>query len=160
VIAVTGKGSGGVLMAGLVCCKPGRPTRLIFRTQLYRGRTGEKKGFRAPEFAALLTAAHRQLGGPIMLVWDNASTHHARAFREFCDRNATWLTVHRLPPYAPELNPVEGVWARLKTSMANLAPHSIEDLAPLVKNRLRRLQRSETVLDGFIAETGLTLEPP
>ncbi|WP_308346937.1 transposase [Streptomyces sp. ISL-66] len=115
VLRVTGKGSGRVLMAGMVCVKPGRETRLIYRTQLYRGRTGEKKGFRAREFADLLTTARRQLGGaPLIVVWDNASTHHSRALRKFCDRNSDWLTIVRLPPYAPDLNPVEGVWAHLK----------------------------------------------
>ncbi|MFP1628059.1 transposase [Streptomyces sp. 5K101] len=47
----------------------------------------------------------------------------------------------KLPPYAPDLNPVEGVWARLKKSLANLAPRAIEDLTPLVQNRLRGIQR-------------------
>ncbi len=96
---------------------------MIYRTQTYRGRTGEKKGFRAREFADLLTSARRQLGGaPLIVVWDNASTHHAKALREFCERNSNWLTIVRLPPYAPDLNPVEGVWAHLKKSLANLAP--------------------------------------
>ncbi|MER6536474.1 transposase [Streptomyces sp900105755] len=62
--------------------------------------------------------------------------------------------------YAPDLNPLEGVWAHLKKSLANLAPHTIEDLTPLVKNRLRGIQRRPEILDGFIAETGLGLEPP
>ncbi|MGW2643022.1 IS630 family transposase, partial [Streptomyces sp. NPDC001348] len=53
-----------------------------------------------------------------------------------------------------------GVWAHLKKPLANLAPRSIEDLTPLVKNRLRSLQRRPGVLDGFIAGTGLALEPP
>ncbi|MEV7395449.1 transposase [Streptomyces sp. NPDC091215] len=153
---VTGKGPGRVLMAGMVCVRPGRQTRLIYRTQTYRGRTGEKKGFRAREFAELITTAQRQLGGsPLILVWDNASTHHAKALREFCDRNSDWLTIVKLPPYAPDLNPVEGVWAHLEKSPANLAPHTIEDLTPLVKSRLRRIQRRPEVLNGFIAETGL-----
>lgn len=160
VLKVTGKGSGRVLMAGMVCVKPGRPTRLIYRTQLYRGRTGEKKGFRAREFADLLTAAHRKLDAPLIVVWDNASTHNARALRKYCDRNSDWLTIYRLPPYAPDLNPVEGVWAHLKKSLANLAPRAIEDLAPLVKHRLRHLQQHPDILDGFIAETRLGLEPP
>lgn len=160
VIKVTGKGSGRVLMAGMICLGPGRATRLIYRTQTYRGRTGEKKGFRAREFAALLTDTHRRLGAPLIVVWDNASTHHAKALREFCDRNSDWLTIVKLPPYAPDLNPVEGVWAHLKKSLANLAPRAIEDLTPLVKNRLRGIQRRPEVLDGFIAETGLALEPP
>ncbi|NDZ74139.1 transposase [Streptomyces sp. SID10362] len=160
-VKVTGKGSGRVLMAGMICVRPGQETRLIYRTQTYRGRTGEKKGFRAREFAELLTSARRQLGGaPLIVVWDNASTHYAEALREFYERNSHWLTIVRLPPYAPDLNPVEGVWAHLKTSLANLAPHRIDDLAPLVKSRLRHLQRNQSVLDGFIAETGLALKPP
>lgn len=109
-IKVTGKGSGRVLMAAMLCVRPGRETRLIYRTQTYRGRTAEEKGFRAREFAELITATRRQLdGAPLILVWDNASTHHARALRKFCYRNSDWLTIVKLPPYAPDLNPVEGV---------------------------------------------------
>lgn len=93
-------------------------------------------------------------------MWDNASTHHSKALREFCDRNSDWLTLVRLPPSAPDLNPVEGVWAHLKKSLANFAPRAIEDLAPLVKNRLRDIQRRPDVLDRFIAETRLGLDPP
>ncbi|MFB9516097.1 IS630 family transposase [Streptomyces purpureus] len=160
-VRVTGKGSGRVLMAGMICVRPGRETRLIYRTQTYRGRTGEKKGFQAREFADLLTSARRQLGdAPLIVVWDNASTHHAKALREFCDRNSDWLTIVKLPPYAPDLNPVEGVWAHPKKSLANLAPRTIDDLTPLVKNRLRAIQRRPQILNGLIAETGLGLEPP
>ncbi|MEU9704488.1 transposase [Streptomyces sp. NPDC047981] len=141
--------------------RPGRATRLIYRTQTYRGRTGEKKGFRTREFSDLLTSARRQLGGaPLIVVWDNASTHHAKALRDFCDRNSDWLTIIKLPPYAPDLNPVEGVWAHLKNSLANLAPRTIDGLTPLLKNRLRDIQRRPGILEGFIAQAGLGLEPP
>jgi hypothetical protein len=34
------------------------------------------------------------------------------------------LTVFQLPPYAPELNPVEPVWSNLKRSLANLTKHA------------------------------------
>ncbi|WP_282704302.1 transposase [Streptomyces sp. CC219B] len=160
-VNVVGKGSGRVLMAGMICVRPGHETRLIYRTQTYRGRTGEKKGFRAREFADLLTSARRQLGDvPLIVVWDNASTHHAKPLREFCERNSDWLTIAKLPPYTPDLNPVEGVWAHVKKSLANLAPRTIEDLTPLVKNRLRAIQRRPGLLDGFITGTGLALEPP
>ncbi|MFF9983245.1 hypothetical protein [Streptomyces erythrochromogenes] len=67
-VSMTGKGSGRVLMAGMICVRPGRETRLIYRTQTYRGRTGEKKGFRAREFADLLTSARRLLGGPPLVL--------------------------------------------------------------------------------------------
>ncbi|MEU8437098.1 transposase [Streptomyces sp. NPDC029216] len=159
-VRVTGKGSGRVLMAGMICVRRAA-ARLIYRTQTYRGQTGEKKGFQAREFADLLTSARRQLdGAPLIVVWDNASTHHAKALREFCDRNSDWLAIVKLPPYAPDLNPVEGVWAHLKKSLANLAPRTIDDLTPLLKNRLRGIRRRPEILDGFIAKTGLGLEPP
>lgn len=44
-----------------------------------------------------------------------------------------WLTIYQLPPYAPELNPVEGVWSHLKRSPANLTKHSLDQLTALVK---------------------------
>lgn len=160
-VTVVGKGSGRVLMAGMICVRPGHETRLIYRTQTCRGRTGEKKGFRAREFADLLTSVRRQLGDvPLIVVWDNASTHHAKPLRKFCERNSDWLTIVKLPPYAPDLNPVEGVWAHVKKSLANLAPRTIEDLTPLVKNRLRAIQRRPFLPDGSITGAGLALEPP
>ncbi|MFC8271381.1 winged helix-turn-helix domain-containing protein [Streptomyces sp. NPDC057271] len=54
------------------------------------GRTGENKGFRAREFADLLTSARQQLGGaPLIVVWDNVSSHHAKALRQFSSTTAT-----------------------------------------------------------------------
>jgi hypothetical protein len=41
----------------------------------YHGRKGEPKGFKELDFARLLDAAHQQLGGPIVLVWDNLTAH-------------------------------------------------------------------------------------
>jgi putative transposase len=70
-----------------------------------------------------------------------------------------WLTVFRLPPYAPELNPVEPVWSNLKRSLANLVKQDISQLTALVKTRLRRMQYRPGLLDGFLAKTGLDLTP-
>lgn len=36
------------------------------------------------------------------------------------------VAVYQLPPYAPDLNPVEGVWLHLKRSLANLTKHNLE----------------------------------
>jgi putative transposase len=70
-----------------------------------------------------------------------------------------WLTVYRLPPYAPELNPVEAVWSHLKRSLANLAKHGISQLTMLVKTRLRQMQYRPGLLDSFLAKPGLDLAP-
>ncbi|OXY85477.1 hypothetical protein BEK98_45685 [Streptomyces diastatochromogenes] len=71
----------------------------------------------------------------------------------------TWLTVVLLPAYAPDLNPVEGVWSHVKRALANLAALTINALETLIRNRLNRLQYRPAVLDGFVAEIGLAFKP-
>jgi putative transposase len=68
-----------------------------------------------------------------------------------------------LPPahtYAPELNPVEGVWSAMKSGLVNLAKRTIEGVKALAKTRLRRLQYRPATLVGFLTKTGLDLKPP
>jgi putative transposase len=79
--------------------------------------------------------------------------------RQLIARRA-WLTVFHLPAYAPEFNPVEGVWSAMKSGLVNLANRSIEALTRLVKTRLRRLQYRPATLAGLLAKTGLDLQPP
>jgi putative transposase len=157
VVRVTAAISPRLSVAALLAVKPGRRPRLLYRT--HRGRRGGgRKGFTEADYAALLDAAHQQLGGTIVLVWDNLSTHTSTAMAELIAARP-WLTVFRLPPYAHELNPVERVWAHLKRSLANLTKHTITELTALVKTRLRRMQYRRGLLVGFLASTGLEYGP-
>jgi hypothetical protein len=81
VIAVSGKGSGRVSVARLVCVRPGDRSRLIYRVLVCRGRKGERRSFAATDYAALPDAAHQQLGGSITVMWDNLNTHVSAAMR-------------------------------------------------------------------------------
>ncbi|MEV4249817.1 transposase [Streptosporangium canum] len=158
-VRVTGKGYGRVALAGLVCAQVGRRTRLMYRTLIRRGRPVEVKGFGPRQFTALLDAAHAQLGGSIVLVWDNDRRHLGTVMRAAIEARP-WLTVFHLPAYAPEVNPAEGVWSVLKRALGNLAPRDTDELAVMVKTKLKRMQYRHGLLDGFIAQTGLILEPP
>jgi len=154
---VTAANSPRLSVAALVAVKPGHRPRLIYRT--HRGRRGgRRKGLTEADYAALFDAAHRQLGGPIVLVWDNLNTHVSATMAEIIAARP-WLTVFRLPPYAHELNPVEPVWSHLKRSLANLTKHNLTELTALVKTRLRRMQYRPALLAGFLASTGLDLSP-
>jgi DDE superfamily endonuclease len=157
VVTVTGGHDTRVSLAALIAVRPGRRPRLIFRT--HRARRGDKrKGFTEHEYARLLDAAHQQLGGPLVLVWDNLNTHTSGAMAELIAAR-DWLTVFQLPPYASELNPVEPAWSNLKRSLANLTKHNIDQLTTLVKTRLRRMQYRPGLLEGFLAKTHLDLAP-
>ena len=154
---MTGGHDTRVSLAALIATRPGQRPRLIYRT--HRARRGDKrKGFTETDYARFLDAAHQQLGGPVVLVWDNLNTHTSRAMAELIAAR-DWLTVFRLPSYASELNPVEPVWSNLKRSLSNLTKHNIDQLTALVKTRLRRMQYRPGLLEGFLAKTGLDLIP-
>ncbi len=74
--------------------------------------------------------------------------------------SCSWLTVFLLPTYAPDLNPVEGVWSLLKRSVANLAATNLDHLVRVVERKLKKIQYRPHLLEGCLAETGLTLEMP
>jgi DDE superfamily endonuclease len=135
-VTLTGAHNSRVSLAALVCVKPGCRPQLIYRVHRDRGKD-RRKGFTETDYARLLDAAHQQLGGPLVVVWDNLNTHLSRAMTELiAARN--WLTIFQLPPYAHELNPVELVWSHLKRSLANLAKRDTSQLTALVKNRLKK----------------------
>jgi transposase len=159
VVTVTGSSNRRVSLAALLCTKPGHRPRLIYRVHhARRRRAGLRKGFTETGYARLLDAAHQQLGGPLVVVWDNSNTHVSHAMTALIAARE-WLTVYRLPPYAHELNPVEPVWSHLKRSLANLAKRNLTQLTALIKTRLKRMQYRPGLLDGFLASTGLDLTP-
>jgi DDE superfamily endonuclease len=60
-------------------------------------------------------------GDKVTLRWDGLPSHRSRAMQADVKANRRWLVVERLPAYAPDLNPVEALWANLKgTELANL----------------------------------------
>ncbi len=159
VVTVTGGSNRRVSLAALIAFKPGHRPRLIYRVHKGRRRgKGQRKGFTETDCARLFDAAHQQLTGPLVVVWDNSGTHTSAAMTKLAGAR-DWLTVFQLPPYAHELNPVELVWAHLKRSLANLAKRNLAQLTTLVKTRLRRMQYRPGLLGGFLASTGLNLAP-
>jgi DDE superfamily endonuclease len=159
VVKVTGSSNRRVSLASLIAVKPGHQPRLIYRAHKRRKHpTDQRRGFTEADYTRLLDAAHQQLGGPVVVVWDNLNAHVSGAMTELIAAR-DWLTVYRLPPYAHELNPVEQVWSHPKRSLANLAKRNLAQLTALVKTRLRRMQYRPALLAGFLASTRLDLAP-
>ena len=91
-----------------------------------------------------------------MVTWDNLNTHISAARRELIAAR-DWPHVNRLPAYAPDLNPTEGVWSHLKRSLGNLAVRGVEHLLAILRHRLQRLHYRPGPLDGFVDHTGRTV---
>jgi DDE superfamily endonuclease len=157
VVKVTGGSNKRVSLAALIAIKPGHRPRLIYRVLKNRRRRGDqRKWFTETDYARFFDAAHQQLAGPLVVVWDNSSTHVSAAMAGLAAAR-DWLTIFQLPPHAHELNPVELVWSHLKRSLANLAKRNLAQLTTLAKTRLRRMQYRPGLLDGFLAKTQLDL---
>ncbi|MFF9541575.1 transposase, partial [Streptomyces sp. NPDC014724] len=57
-----------------------------------------------------MVRAHVQLGGPVVVVWDNLNTHRTAGMKKYAAEHDR-LTVFQLPSYAPDLNPDENIWS-------------------------------------------------
>ncbi|MGH8251689.1 MAG: transposase, partial [Steroidobacteraceae bacterium] len=63
-----------------------------------------------------------------------------------------------LPAYAPELNPVEYLWAYLKTNpLANDPAFDLSSLAARARGAARSVQHQPALLLGFLRHAGLSL---
>jgi transposase len=99
------------------------------------------------------------VGQRVVLLWDGLSAHWSTRMRAFLDSQRDWLTVERLPAYAPELNPVEGLWANLKDlELANLPTTSLAEVADATEQGIQRVCKREDLVVGFLAHTGLSLD--
>jgi putative transposase len=120
----------------------------FYRLIVHRGRKGERRSFSEADYAAAITAAHQQWHAPIILIWDNLNTHLSARMHTFINAHTDWLTMVRLPAYAPDLNPVEGVWAHMKNGLGNLSASTVDQLAATVKSQLKRIQYRPELLEG------------
>ena len=98
-------------------------------------------------------------GQQVVLLWDGLSAHWSYKMRTHLNAQRHWLTVERLPAYAPELNPVEGLWANLKGgALANCAGDTIAEVADQAQHGIQRVCDSDTLVIGFLAHTGLSID--
>ena len=97
-------------------------------------------------------------GQKATLVWDGLPAHRSRAMRAWLDRQRSWLVVEPLPGYAPELNPVEGLWANLKgVELANLAADTLAEVTAAAERGIQRIRRTHWLAYSFLRHCELSL---
>jgi transposase len=93
----------------------------------------------------------------VIVVWDGGPMHRGDAIRAVL-RDYPRLSLEKLPPYTPELNPVEYLWNHLKYGvLSNFVPDDVFHLDGVVKQRLRRARLSPQRLRGFFKHSGLPI---
>ena len=113
---------------------------------------------RSEHIIRFLQRLHQHHAGPLIVIWDGVTPHRSLATRAFVEREHRWLTLVRLPAYAPELNPVEGSWSWFKrTVVGNFCPEGHGPLHRALRLARRRLTRQRPLLLGFLHKSGLSL---
>ncbi len=80
----------------------------------------QEKQYKTKEFLAFLKKLLvRYKGEKIVVILDNATTHHGKILKPFLKANKKLLTLVYLPPYSPQLNLIEGLWGWLKKAVIN-----------------------------------------
>ncbi len=94
---------------------------------------------------------------PVDVVWDNLSAHKGPIVREVAEANPR-LTLHYLPPYAPDLNASEGVWSLTKYHrMANHATADPDALHAEARRHLGDVGRDPALLRSCFQGAGLAV---
>jgi transposase len=111
------------------------------------------------EVIAFLEHVLRHLKEDLLLFWDGSPIHRRAEVREFLeDVGARRLRVERLPPYAPDLNPVEWLWRQLKqVEMRNLACLDLEELHEEFHLAVSRVRQKPKLIPSFFAGAELKL---
>lgn len=106
------------------------------------------------EVAAFLRHLLHQIPGHLIVLLDNGKAHRGESVQELLSRT-TRLHLEPFPPYAPELNPDEGVWNHLKGTLANGRPDSKEELMDVLSAEICALATSQHLLRGCIQQSDL-----
>ena len=106
-----------------------------------------------------LEELRRFLGGQkATLVWDGLPAHRSLAMAAWLRGQRSWLVTERLPAYAPELNPVEGLWASLKgVELANLAGDTLDEVTAAAERGIQRIRATHWLAFSFLRHCGLSL---
>jgi len=99
------------------------------------------------------------VSGKLLVIWDGSLIHKGQVRSFLAAGAAQQIHVEQLPPYAPDLNPDEGVWHQLKNvEMRNLCCRNLTHLRSELGLAIRRVRRKPHLITACFTGAGLSLE--
>jgi transposase len=111
---------------------------------------------KSPEVICFIRHLLNHIPGRILLFWDGNSPHKSKLTQTTLADLAPRLTVYRLPAYAPELNPDEGLWAFLKShALRGYCPPDANALIAKVRQEVRKVRARPGLIRSFFKDCRL-----
>jgi transposase len=88
-----------------------------------------------------------------VVVMDNLQAHKAAGIKEAIE--AAGARLMYLPPYSPDLSPIEPMWSKVKQTLRSIAARSVEALQLAITAALQSITESDC--QGFFRHCGYTL---
>lgn len=119
----------------------------------------QEQAYHAEDVVRFLKHVMRHIPGKLLILWDGASIHRSQAVKDFLAEGAAKrIYLERLPAYAPDLNPDEGIWGYLKyRELKNVVCQNTTELRSELRLAVARLRHKRHVIQGCITQTGLVL---
>ena len=128
----------------------GRRSRLFFQTR--------EGNYNAQSLIRFLEDLKKELRGQkAVLVWDGLPAHKSEVMKEYLLQERHWLTVERLPGYAPDLHPVETLWGNIQgQELANRCAEDLTEVEGAVRKGMGRVRKSAKLPFSFLNHAGLS----
>jgi transposase len=109
---------------------------------------GQERAIKAVDVVALLEHLLREVPGRMVLIWDGAPIHRRPGIQECLAHGAAQrLQLERLPAYAPELNPGEGLGPELKgVELRHVGCCHLPHLRHELRDAVKRVRRKPRIL--------------
>jgi transposase len=119
----------------------------------------QTRAIRSGDCVAFLKRLRWRLGPKLLVIWDGSPIHRSDEVARYLEGTTPGMVqIERLPGYAPELNPEEGVWEHLKNvELRNCCCASLAHLGCELDRAVARLRHRVTLIHSFFAGAGLDL---
>ena len=118
--------------------------------------TMQETAFDSDGVVAFLKLLLKEIDGKLLIIWDGAPIHRSQTIQQFLTDGAAariWLT--RLPAYAPDLNPDEGIWHYLKHGeLKNTCCADLADLRQKLTTATDSLSHKPEIIKACFAQVG------
>lgn len=116
----------------------------------------QERAYRSADVARFLQHLLRHIPGKLLVIWDGSPVHGGQPIKEFlANGGGERLRLERLPGYAPDLNPDEGIWNNLKrVELRNVRCSDLRELRHALDLAIARLRRRCQVIRGCIKQAG------